>query len=185
MKSFPALAASAALVVTSFTGLVATPASAQWGYDPYYYRRDRGVSIGDVLTGVLIVGTVVTIASHIGKNNRRDDDRRERERTRGEDRDWRDGRYDDRRGDGPRYQPRDRHDEGAPAANRSMNDAVDRCLERARNPGASVESVQRRGTGWEVSGMMDPDAASPLRYVCEVAGDGAIVRFQNIGARPN
>ncbi len=174
-KSMSGMAASAALVLTSFVGLAA-PASAQWGYDPYYYRRDRGISIGDVLTGVILVGTVVTIANQIGKKERRNDDRyerRDRERTRGDD------RYEDRRGEAPRYQPNDgRYQAGTGTGDRSMNDAVDRCLDRARSPEARVDSVLRRGSGWEVAGTMDA-VTNGVRFVCEVAGDGAVVRFQN------
>lgn len=176
MKKLSLSAASAAMLVTSVSGLMATPASAQW-YDPYYYRRDRGISIGDVLTGVLIIGTVATIAGQINKKDRRDDredDRRER--TWG-DGDYRDTRADDRRYDDRRYDDR-RGGDRASYGTGDMTRAAELCLERARAPYAEVTNARRIGQGWLMNGTLDNRAQPAISFDCEVSADGRITRYQ-------
>ena len=58
-------AAAAALVTTGFA---AAPAQAQ---SYRHYDRDRGIDVGDVVTGVAIIGGIAAIASALGRDGDR------------------------------------------------------------------------------------------------------------------
>ena len=92
MRTFTSLAAAAAVVVTS-VGISAVPAEARSRHGGWGYRHHDRVSTGDVLGGLLIIGTIAAIASAASK------DRRERAP---------DYRYDPPYRDDQRYDQRDR-----------------------------------------------------------------------------
>ncbi len=69
MHKFTSLATAAAIVVTS-VGVGVTPADARPHHGGWGYRdRDR-ISTGDVLGGLLVIGTIAAIASAASKNKR-------------------------------------------------------------------------------------------------------------------
>ena len=92
MRKFTSLAAAAAVVVTS-VGISAVPAEARSRHGGWGHRHHDRVSTGDVLGGLLIIGTIAAIASAASN------DRRERAP---------DYRYDPPYRDNQRYDPRDR-----------------------------------------------------------------------------
>ena len=170
MTRFSALAASAALVLTSFSPAMAAPghggvaiatpvdiAALGWsaeretangwgGYRGYRgHRRHRdGIDGGDILAGILVIGGIAATASAASKKDR---DRRY------EDRDYRseNPRYDDRRAD-ERYDERDDRGSG------DMQSAINACTDAAeRQAGrdarvSAIQSVIRDGSGWRVEG---------------------------------
>lgn len=94
MRKLTSLATAAAIVLTS-VGFSATPAEARGRHGGWGYRHHDRISTGDVLGGLLIIGTIAAIASAASK------DRRERAP---------DYRYDppyreDERYEVPRYNP--------------------------------------------------------------------------------
>jgi hypothetical protein len=91
MRKFTSLAAAAAVVITS-VGISAVPAEARSRHGGWGYRHHDRVSTGDVLGGLLIIGTIAAIASAASK------DRRERAP---------DYRYDPPYRDNQRYDQRD------------------------------------------------------------------------------
>jgi hypothetical protein len=91
MRKFTSLAAAAAVVVTS-VGISAVPAEARQRHGGWGYRHHDRVSTGDVLGGLLIIGTIAAIASAASK------DKRERAP---------DYRYDPPYRDNQRYEQRD------------------------------------------------------------------------------
>lgn len=178
MKRFSALAASAAVLVTSLGGLgVASPAAAQWGsyyggygggyYGGRHYRHRDRIDIGDIIGTVLVVGAVATVINQVGKigeNDRRDRDRRYDRRYDRRDRDY-DDRYEGRYGD--RYEDRDyapqrnrRDDRSARGVQATEDRAADACswaAEGQAGDGARVErinGVRADGEGWRVDGTL-------------------------------
>lgn len=178
------------------------------------WRRHRGVSAGDVLAGVAIVGGIAAIASAASNNNRRRDrDVVIVERDRNPDGD----RYDDRdyRRDREIEELRRRSEEqqreieylrsrGLDAsrldqsqARRSVlppvsapltiEGAIDRCNAAAGIDGtvAGIDGVDRTGTGWSVRGRL----ADGQSFSCDIGSDGRIERlgngaFSSYDARP-
>ncbi|HVR92121.1 MAG TPA: hypothetical protein VHG29_13655 [Novosphingobium sp.] len=170
MAATPAFAADVYVPVILHSA-VGNPAAAQtanehrsWG--GWGGRRHRDdVSVGDVLTGVLIIGGIAAIASAASKSNR---DRNRDDTYRYPNRDWRSqsGRY------------------GEPVPQRSWgNDrnidrAVDSCVsEVERGTGNSgerrvetVDTVARESDGWRVSGQINGGGT----FSCTVGRDGTI-----------
>ena len=157
-----ALAAAAALSLT------ATPAMARG-----WHHHHDGLDAGDVFGGLLIVGGVAAIASAVSKSNK---DRQAREDDRYRD-------YPDYRDDGYRDAPPphayddrdDRNDPGryGPAPALSADGAIDACVdavEQGRRSIDGVDSVNREGDGWRVSGR-DRDGRD---FACSVDRDGRI-----------
>jgi hypothetical protein len=70
MKMFTKLSTGAAAAAMMTVGLAA-PADAQY-YDRSHrdYRYDRGISAGDIITGVAVLGGIAAIASALGRDNR-------------------------------------------------------------------------------------------------------------------
>lgn len=120
------------------------------------YRRDRGyrghrrhrdgISGGDILAGILVIGGIAAIASAASKNNR---DRRY------EDRDYRSENqdYDDRRTDARDDSRYDRGTGDMEAAINACSDAAERQAGRDARVSA-IESVVRDGEGWRVEGIL-------------------------------
>ena len=102
----------------------------------YRHRRDRGVSAGDVLAGVLIIGGIAAVASAATKSRRDDRDGRYRDTN---------YRYPDRRGDS-RYA----------AGDSGLDRAVSMCMRELERDVRvdTVDHVRRTGEGWVVSGRL-------------------------------
>lgn len=110
------------------------------------YRHHRGPSLGDVLTGVLIIGGIAAIAD----SAKRSDDRRNR------DRDYPDYRRDDARwNDG-----------------RGIDRAVSMCVDAVERDERveSVDRADRTANGWQVSGTVSSGAG----FTCEIGSDGRV-----------
>ena len=91
MHKLTSLAAAAAVVVTS-VGVSIAPADARQRHGGWGHRHHDRVSTGDVLGGLLSIGTIAAIASAASK------DRRDRAPDYRYDPPYRDDRQDDRRG---------------------------------------------------------------------------------------
>lgn len=145
---------SAALGTMLAMALAAPSAEAHgWGDRRHHDRVDAG----DVLTGVLIVGGVLAIASAASSANRdrRRDDRRDR-----------DGNYPPPRAEAYQSGPPVSWDQGGVGA------AVDRCMNeisggRSRD---EVEAVARAGEGWRVQGRTEQGRG----FSCTIDGAGRI-----------
>ena len=162
-----------AAVIAALFATSATPALARgpggwnsggWGghYGGWRHRRDRGgISGGDVLAGILIIGGVAAIAAAAKK----DQDRKRGERNPGDD-------YPDRPYDNS-------NDEGADGA--AEDAAVDACAfaaeDRASGKGdmASVREILRvdpADDGWKVEGLIETrrgyrdDHPNRQRFTC-------------------
>lgn len=126
------------------------------------YRRNH-VDTGDVLAGVLIIGTIAAIASAASKNSGDRD-------TRDRDRDYRD--YDNR--------DRDRRNDSRYDDSRGIDRAVSMCVNEIERDVRvdSVDGVQRDGNGWSVQGRL----YNGERFSCEIGSDGRIGDIE-IGGR--
>lgn len=153
MRKFTSLATATAIVITSI-GLSATPAEARGRHGGWGYRDHDRVSTGDVLGGLLIIGTIAAIASAASK------DKAER----------RDDRYeppyrDDDRRDGANYDSRG-NDDAATYGNAADADAApdadpsaDSRGGEARPYGAGeAEARASDACSWAVEGEMGSDA---------------------------
>ncbi|MEJ6593843.1 hypothetical protein [Parasphingorhabdus sp.] len=175
MTRFSAFVTSTALVFTGFSPAMAAPmhsgiaiatpidvAALGWTADSGTakgwgdYRRDRGyrghrrhrdgISGGDLLAGILVIGGIAAIASAASKNSR---DRRY------EDRDY---RSENQRDDGRRADLRDDSRYGRGSGD--MESAINACSDAAeRQAGrdarvSAIESVVRDGDGWRVEGEL-------------------------------
>lgn len=109
------------------------------------YRHDRGVSAGDVLTGVLIIGGIAAIANSTSRNN------------------------DRRRSVEPRY--RENYNPRV-TENRSIDRAVDTCLRTIERDVRveAVDSVNRTNAGWDVSGSLYNGDG----FMCRIDNNGRI-----------
>lgn len=182
MKKFgKAMTGAAAAALVTLTA--AAPAQAQYS-DPYY-DRDRGLDVGDIVTGVAIAGAAAAAIGAISNAARGNDGR------------YYDPRYD--RGYGNSYDPRYNRGYGngydpryGGYGNYGMVDqryAVDVCAQRASRYGRiSVTNVQPRNSRTlRVNGVAD---ASYNRggygygynndrraFQCDVRSDGRITYF--------
>ena len=159
--------AASALAAAAALSLTATPAMARgW----HRHHRD-GIDAGDVLAGVLILGGIAAIASAASKSSR------ERQ-ARADDR-YRDSR--DYRDDNARYVPpvddRSQDYSDRPGSNwrsgLSVDGAVDACVgevEQGDRSIDSVETVNREGDGWRVSGRM----RGGRDFACSIDGQGRV-----------
>ena len=132
MRKFMSFAAAAAVVITS-VGVSVTPAEARSRHGGWGYRHHDRVSTGDVLGGLLIIGTIAAIASSVSK------DKRERAP---------DYRYDPPYRDDQRYDQRDTDYVPPVEENRDT---------RAYGNG-DVESRAADACGWAVEAEMGDDA---------------------------
>jgi len=154
MRKFTSFAAAAAVVVTS-VGISAVPAEARSRHGGWGYRHHDRVSTGDVLGGLLIIGTIAAIASAASK------DRRERAPDYRYDPPYRDNqRYDQR--DSDYVPPVDNGGETGDARGYGNGDvqtrAADACswaVEAEMGDDARVERIdgtEANNGGWYVTG---------------------------------
>lgn len=135
-----------------------------WGGGYRHHRHGNGISTGDVLAGVLIIGGIAAIAAAASKNNRD----RERERS------YPDYRPDDRypqRDD--RYDYRDRNDRNpAYSDSRGLDRAAEMCVNEVERSEQveDVGSVNRAGDGWRVEGRL----RNGKDFTCEIDNNGTI-----------
>lgn len=165
MAATPAIAAEVYVPVIlkhRAAAVVGSPAATPTAND----HRDWGgrgrddISVGDVLTGVLIIGGIAAIASAASKSNR---DRNRNDTYRYPDRDQRAGSS--------------RYGEPVPqrswGSDRNIDRAVDGCvneIERGERRVETVDSVARDGDGWRVQGQTSGGGA----FSCTVSRDGTI-----------
>lgn len=149
MRKLTSLTTAAAIIVTSI-GL-SVPAEARGRHGGWGYRHHDRISTGDVLGGLLIIGTIAAIAGAVSK------DRRERAS---------DDRYDppyreDERYEVPRYEPDAQDDDatrGAYGRGEAEARAADACswaVEGEMGDDARVDSItgtEPNNGGWYVTG---------------------------------
>lgn len=138
-------------------------------------RHHDGIDGGDVLAGVLVLGTIAAIASAASKNSRgnRDQDVR-----RSGDDSWRYG--DERRDDSRPADMGRRSDMGRGV---SLDTAVDTCVadvERGTNRVDTVDNVNRQGDGWRVEGRTQGGAS----WNCSVDASGRVKGVTTDDPRP-
>ncbi len=121
-------------------------------------RHRRGVRAGDVLAGVLILGGIAAVASAANNNRRRERDVVIVERDRDIER--RDDRRDDRRVQ--------RRSTGASGLENAVSQCVDRIEQDIRVD--SVDSVDRNGEGWLVTGALFNGSG----FLCRIDNNGRI-----------
>jgi hypothetical protein len=125
----------------------------------YRYRRYRDRDrTGDVLAGVLILGTIAAVASAANSNRQRDYERR--------------APY-------PREDYRYRSDYRTDG--RGLDRAVGMCvdeIERVRDRVGSVDGANRTGEGWTVSGALEGGAG----FTCRIDNMGRIRAVEIGGA---
>lgn len=117
----------------------------QWRRYRRHRHHDRGISAGDVVAGVVVLGALAAI---IGSSNN--------------DRD----RYEPRRGDV-------RYDRDRDFGSRGIEGAVDMCVDEVEyrdNRVESVDGADRSASGWNVSGTLD----SGERWTCFIDNGGQI-----------
>jgi hypothetical protein len=167
-----ALLASAAAL-----SMLATPAMARGGWGGGGWgHRDRHDDTGAwVVGGIIGIGMIAAIASAASKS------KRDRE-ARNPDRDYRDDDYrnDGYRNDGyrsgdSRYSNRsdDSSRQTYSGSNRGLDGAVDSCVgevERGSTRVDTVDSVDRDGSGWRVTGRLTGGRA----FDCAVEANGRI-----------
>lgn len=181
MQIFRSRVASSLAVLAVLT-MTATPALAHgrgdWGRHRHY--RGNGISGGDLLAGLLVIGGVAAIASAASKKS--DEQQRDRSSYPGGpddyDRDYeRSADSDQGYGDEPPPSSSDygsRDYPGGPAgAQGSFDGAVDACsaeLERGSNRIDSVDGVRRMGDRYSVEGRLGDGRG----YACSVDDTGHI-----------
>lgn len=120
-----------------------------WGWGGGYRERHhrRGSAAGDILTGVLILGTIAAVASAANKAR-------------------------DRRSYPERYPYPERRGDYRPNGPQGLEGAADLCLrEVERNARArEVTRVERSARGWLVTGAM----ADGSGFTCSIGADGRI-----------
>lgn len=117
--------------------------------------RDRGVSGGDILAGVLILGGIAAIASAASSSN---NDRRVREQY-----SYREPYHDER----PDYY------ESRRSSGSGIDNAVEMCVdqvERGNDRVSSVDNASRTGDGWRISGQLGAGGG----FSCWIDNDGRI-----------
>ncbi len=176
ISRFPAIAAVAAAVSMAATpaaaaelnvsrSSVSAPAYAAWDSDSENaaaHRRYRGyrdrTSVGDVLAGVLIIGTVAAVASAASKSNRDGGYRGQPYPSRP---------YPDRPYDYRADRGNDRYNDS-----RGIDRAVNMCVREVERDVRvrGVNEVERSGDGWRVSGTLYNGDA----FDCTLGADGRI-----------
>lgn len=165
---------AAVLASAAVLSMAATPALARdrgWGggWGGHYGRHhDDGISAGDVLAGVLIIGGIAAIASAASKSKK---DREAREA--GDEYRYPGDRTEPQANNSADYGRNDADDRPEWREGTGINGAVDRCLEEVERGSTKVEgvdSVNREGDGWRVAGR----TGSGQDFACTVDTDGRI-----------
>lgn len=180
-KSFASLLATAACF-----SMAATPALARdrgWGGGGWGggyrgggwgHHHDDGIDGGDILAGLLIFGTIAVVASAASKSAK---EKREAEENGGY-------RYPDEQRQAPRYDDRPSGSGSRDwGRSRSIDGAVDTCVAEVERGSArvdTVDSVDRDGEGWRVSGKVRSGAP----YACSVGSDGRVRNLSVDGKAP-
>lgn len=141
-------------------------------YRHYRYRHRRGPDVGDVLTGILIIGGIAAVT-----NAARDRDARSR---------YPDSRYPDNRYPDSRF-PDDRRsypndDQGGDWGGddaRGLDRAVSMCVDAVERDQRieTVTSANRTARGWAVSGSL----ANGRVWTCSIGEDGRIEELSTDG----
>lgn len=147
----------------------------------YRGRRNRGVDVGDVLTGILILGGIAAI-TNAARDAERDAERERQERRRDRDYGYDYGREDDYDRDYADRDYADRRDADRYARSVSPAQAAEACLEEVEQLGAAddIDLVRRAGDGWRVEGRM----ADGTPYSCAVDADGRVREIGRAGSDP-
>ena len=121
------------------------------GWGRHRHRHGNGIDTGDVLAGVLILGGIAAIATAASNSSRDRDNDRYREP---------DSRYLDNDRESSSYQPS------------GLDRAADMCVREVERsePVASVESVDRIASGWEVEGRL----SSGRSFSCNIDNSGRV-----------
>ncbi len=136
-----------------------------WRRGRGWRRHRRGVRGGDILAGVLILGGIAAVASAANNNRRRERDVVIVDRDRDYER--RDDRRDDRRNT--------RRSTGASGLENAVSQCVDRIERDVRVD--SVDSVDRNGEGWLVTGALFNGSG----FACRIGNDGRIADIEYSG----
>ncbi len=173
MRKFTTLAAAAAVVITS-VGVSVTPAEARSRHGGWGYRHHDRVSTGDVLGGLLIIGTIAAIASSVSK------DKRERAPDYRYDPPYRDNqRYDDRDTDyvPPIEESPDTRAYGNGDVESRAADACGWAVEAEMGDDARVDSItdtQPNNGGWYVTGTASRSDNDVRSFGCSYQGGRVI-----------
>lgn len=155
--------AAAVMPVKVYDSAAEDAANHRWGG----YRYNRGPRTGDVIAGIVVLGTIAAIASSASKNRQRAEP------------------YPDRYPDRNPY-PEDRNyrtPRGQNYDSGGIGRAVDMCLdevERMRGRVERVNEASRRGDGWRVSGQLE----SGDGFACQIDNDGRVSDVR-IGGQPS
>jgi hypothetical protein len=167
-RSAIALSSAAALAMT------ATPAFAdRWGGGGWGHR-DRHDDTGWIVGGIIGIGVIAAIAASASSKKKREEEARYPNREYRND----DYRGSDSRNDGYAtdrdYRSNDANRSSTSRANsRGIDGAVDTCVyevERGSNRVDTVDSVDRDGEGWRVTGRM----SGGREFACSTDRDGRI-----------
>ncbi|MEY4270119.1 MAG: hypothetical protein RLZZ58_1335 [Pseudomonadota bacterium] len=161
MRQF--ITAATAIAVTMSTFAIVPAAQARhrnsWGY-----RHHDRVDAGDVIGGLLILGTIAAIANSGDKRSRERDRRSERYEP-----PYRpDDRRDDRNAGYDRSQDRSENGTARTEAGRAA-DACAWAAEGQLGPDAHTTAIDRvlaEGDGWSVSGRVENGSAGPRGFQC-------------------
>lgn len=125
------------------------------GYRDRYRHRRGGSTAGDILTGVLILGTIAAVASAAKRSS-------------------------ERRSYPYRYPNPDRRDDYRVSGPQALDGAADLCLREVEREARAreVSRVERNASGWLVTGSMADGAA----FTCSIGADGRIDRLE-VGGR--
>lgn len=154
-----------ALALAASATMVASPAMARDRW--HHHHHNRGVSTGNVLAGVLILGGIAAIASAASKADRENSRQRDYR-----DGDYRDGDYRDMRPDyRGEYPPRS--SSAASWSGGGIDNAVNMCVdqvERGDEQVGSVDNASRATDGWRISGQLAAGGA----FSCWIDNSGRI-----------
>ncbi len=178
-RSALAIAAMASAVLPLASQAQARPGWNGGGWGGRGWHRDRGIDGGDVLAGILIIGGIAAIAS-AASNAQRDRNvvRNNDYRYRSDDAERDDYRRDNwpPSGQGSYYQGGD----ATRGATRSIDDAVNRCVDEASRKGEvdEVYDASRSANGYRVSGTL----RNGDRFSCDINGEGGVLLDLRRGA---
>lgn len=166
MRKLTSATTAAAIVLTS-VGLAATPAEARGRHGGWGYRHHDRISTGDVLGGLLVLGTIAAIASAASKDRRERGDRYEPPYREPEPR------------DALRYEPENRDEPITPGAygrGEAEARAADACswaVEGEMGDDARVDDItgtEPNNGGWYVTGTASRLGGEVRSFGCSYRG---------------